>query len=184
MGAIGEQGVPTRAKAGVRVSMVERIVSGGQTGVDRAALDAAMEADVPCGGWCPRGRRAEDGVIPARYPLRETPGAGTIERTEANVRDSDATLVLCFGPAAGGTRATIACAQSAGKPVLVVDLNDDERSRARHARIRRWLDATAVGTLNIAGPRESEHPGAYAGARAVVREVIAGFLKNDAVPVI
>ena len=184
MGAIGEQGVPTRAKAGVRVSMVERIVSGGQTGVDRAALDAAMEADVPCGGWCPRGRRAEDGVIPARYPLRETPGAGTIERTEANVRDSDATLVLCFGPAAGGTRATIACAQSAGKPVLVVDLNAYERSRARHARIRRWLDANAVGTLNIAGPRESEHPGAYARAWAVVREVIAGFLKNDAVPVI
>lgn len=154
------------------MSMVERIVSGGQTGVDRAALDAAMEENIPCGGWCPRGRRAEDGAIPLRYPLRETPGAGTIERTRANVRDSDATLVLSFGPAEGGTRATIACAQSARKPVLVVDLADDERSAARHSRIVRWLDTNAVGTLNIAGPRESEHPGAYVTARAVVRAVV------------
>lgn len=74
-----------------------RVISGGQTGVDRAALDVALELGLPCGGWCPAGRRAEDGPIPARYPLTETAGADYVERTRRNVVEADATLVLCHG---------------------------------------------------------------------------------------
>ncbi len=153
--------------------MIERIVSGGQTGVDRAALDAAMVAGFPCGGWCPRGRRAEDGVIDARYPLIETPGESSIERTRANVGDSDATLVVCLGRAAGGTRDTMDCAEAARKPALVIDLADDEAAPARLARIVGWLDANAVRVLNVAGPRESEHPGIHEMARTLVQDLIA-----------
>ena len=82
------------ARRAARPIPIGKIVSGGQTGVDRAALDVARELSLACGGWCPRGRRAEDGAIPARYPLVETPRAAYPQRTEWNVRDSDATLVL------------------------------------------------------------------------------------------
>src|SRR6516225_6787777 len=101
--------------------MIAKIVSGGQTGVDRAALDFALESGVPCGGWCPATRKAEDGPISARYPLTETPTDDYAQRTEWNVRDSDATLVLTHGIPAGGTALTIACAKRDGKPCLVID---------------------------------------------------------------
>src|SRR6516162_4541079 len=83
------------------------VVSGGQTGVDRGALDAALGLGVPCGGWCPDGRRAEDGVIPARYPVTELRGAGYEERTHKNVEDSDGTLIITFGQVSGGTARTL-----------------------------------------------------------------------------
>src|SRR5512135_124388 len=104
--------------------MVARIVSGGQTGVDRAALDAARQLGLECGGWCPRGRRAEDGKVASGYPLRETPSEDYAQRTEWNVRDSDATLVLTHGRPAGGTALTIAVARRLGKPLLVLDLDE------------------------------------------------------------
>jgi hypothetical protein len=100
-----------------------RIVSGGQSGVDRAALDVALELGVPCGGWCPRGRRAEDGPIPDRYPLRETPWHGYPQRTEWNVRDADGTLVLTAGGPDRGTALTLRVADRLGKPCLLVDLD-------------------------------------------------------------
>src|SRR5204862_1053873 len=87
--------------------MIARVVSGGQTGVDRAALDVALGLGLPCGGWCPKGRRAEDGPLPERYPLRETPWSGYPQRTQWNVRDSDGTLVLLNGEPDRGTRLTI-----------------------------------------------------------------------------
>src|SRR5678815_754424 len=83
-----------------------KIISGGQTGVDRAALDVALSLGLDCGGWCPEGRLAEDGTIPARYPVRELPGGGFVQRTAQNVTDSDGTLIIHHGDLRGGTRET------------------------------------------------------------------------------
>lgn len=99
------------------------IVSGGQTGVDRAALDVALELGFLCDGWCPRGRKAEDGPIACRYPLRETPSARLSQRTEWNVRDSDGTLILTKGRPRGGTALTIQLATRLTRPHLVLDLD-------------------------------------------------------------
>lgn len=93
----------------------ERIISGGQTGADRAALDAALACGLPIGGWCPRGRRAEDGQIPARYPLVETPSRDYRQRTRWNVRDSDFTLVFVIGSLGGGSKFTTEVAERMGK---------------------------------------------------------------------
>ncbi len=138
-----------------------RIVSGGQTGVDRAALDVALERGLPCGGWCPRGRRAEDGTIPARYPLRETPCADPSQRTDWNVRDADATLVLSRRRPSGGTALTLARARARGRPARLADPEDE----AEVAAVRAWLRELAPPTLNVAGPRESQDPGIHAAAR-------------------
>jgi hypothetical protein len=138
------------------------IVSGGQTGVDRAALDAAAEVGVKAGGWCPRGRLAEDGRIPDRYPVRETDSSSYAVRTERNVLDSDATLVLCSGRPAGGTALTIELARRHGKPVLVADPNEEKSVE----NVRSWLKRNEVAVLNVAGPRESAVPGIGKLARA------------------
>jgi hypothetical protein len=103
--------------------MLAKIISGGQTGVDRAALDVARELGLPCGGWCPKGRRAEDGPIPARYPLVETASASYPQRTRQNVLDADGTLILTMTPPTGGTALTIRIAEGNDKPYLVVDLS-------------------------------------------------------------
>jgi hypothetical protein len=145
------------------------VVSGGQTGVDRAALDTALELGLDCGGWCPRGRRAEDGPLSARYPLRETPSAAYPQRTEWNVRDSDATLVLHRGRLRGGTALTVRLARSLGRPVLAVDLG----TTAAAAAVQEWLVGERVRRLNVAGPRESEQPGIHAQAAAFLRQVLA-----------
>ena len=147
-----------------------RIVSGGQSGVDRAALDVALAVGMPCGGWCPRGRRAEDGPIPARYPLRETPTSAYPERTARNVRDSDATLVLTRGQPRGGTALTAALARRDRKPTLVVDLRAEPDADA----VRVWLAENRVCVLNVAGPREGEHPGIHDQALAFLWQVVTG----------
>jgi hypothetical protein len=95
--------------------------AGGQTGVDRGALDAALYFGMPCGGWCPEGRQAEDGQISGRYPLTELPGAGYLARTRKNVEDSDATLIVTFGPPIGGTARVLEHCLRVGKPHLVID---------------------------------------------------------------
>jgi len=144
------------------VASLVRIVSGGQTGVDRAALDAAMARGIACGGWVPRGRRAEDGRVPDTYPLRETRSAAYGERTRLNVRDADATLILTRGAPCGGTALTIASAERLHRPHLVIDL----AAPADPALVRTWLADIAVRVLNIAGPRESGCPGIHAQATA------------------
>jgi hypothetical protein len=146
---------------------VLKVVSGGQTGVDRAALDAARAIGLPCGGWCPRGRRAEDGAIDVGYPLAETPSAAYAQRTEWNVRDSDATLVLTRGRARGGTALTIRLARRHGKALLVVDLSHDPSPE----EAARWIAVHRVGVLNVAGPRESQRPGIGLDARAYLERV-------------
>jgi hypothetical protein len=138
-----------------------KILSGGQTGVDRAALDAAIALGIPHGGWCPRGRRAEDGRIPSRYALAETDSPVYAVRTERNVLDADATLILCRGPLRGGTALTRRFAQQHGKPYLVVNLDHPPDN----AEIHRWLRESRIGVCNVAGPRESQSPGIYALAR-------------------
>jgi hypothetical protein len=134
-----------------------RIVSGGQTGVDRAALDAAMAFGLECGGWVPRGRRAEDGRLPERYPMREARRNSYRERTRLNVRDSDGTLILTHGPALGRTGLTAVFAQQLGKPCLLLDLDIDPDT----AVICDWLRQHRIRVLNVAGPRESTCPGIH-----------------------
>ena len=148
-----------------------RIISGGQTGVDRAALDGALSLGLPCGGFCPSGRRAEDGPIPADYPLSELPSPRYEDRTERNVLAADATLVLTVGEPQDGTALTIDIARRRGKPLLVVRLERPERSVDR---ARAWLESGTVGTLNVAGPRESSAPGVYALASRYLRALFAG----------
>ena len=145
-----------------------KIISGGQTGVDRGALDAAIALGMVHGGWCPRGRLAEDGRIPDRYALEETDSPEYPVRTEQNVLDSDATLILCRGLPTGGTELTLRLAAQHGKPHLVVDLNDPPTP----GEVRQWLQTHRGAVLNVAGPRESQSPGIAAAAEAFVRRVV------------
>jgi hypothetical protein len=145
---------------------LRKLVTGGQTGVDRGALDAALERGFPCGGWCPEGRLTEDGPLPPHYPLRELPGGTTADRTERNVRDSDATLILTPGPLTGGTRLTRECCERLQRPFLELEWNaerrlDSSQEEPALERIRSFLDKTDCELLNVAGPRASEWPGAY-----------------------
>lgn len=148
-----------------------RVLSGGQTGVDRAALDVALELGIPCGGWVPRGRLDERGRIPDRYPnLRETATPEWSERTEANVRDSDGTLIISRGPLTGGSRHTAVVAGRTGRPHLHVDLDELSEEDAVEA-VRAWLRAEDVDVLNVAGPRASKDPGLYDRAVSLLRRV-------------
>ena len=162
-----------------RPSTLVKVVSGGQSGVDRAALDAALAVGLERGGWCPPGRDSEAGPIPDALPLKETPlersaGAPDVprsQRTEWNVRDADATLVLRPAGArraSPGTDWTLRCAERLGRPLLVCDPADP----GARARIRAWLQALRIRTLNVAGPSEGEHAGIEPAARRLLLEVL------------
>ena len=148
------------------------IVSGGQTGVDRAALDWALEHHVPHEGWCPAGRWAEDGRLPIRYRLRETASTDPAERTALNVQDSDGTVIFCIDPhLEAGSALTAALARDAERPLLIVPR---EWGVARAAReILDWIESNHIRRLNVAGPRRSEQPEAGAWARCVL-EALGG----------
>ena len=134
-----------------------KIVSGGQTGVDRAALDAAIKLGIRCGGWVPKGRRAEDGPIDSAYPMTETQSSSYEDRTHRNVADSDATLIITRGAPDGGTKVAVDEAAALGKPYHIVDLM---RTHSPLAALR-WLESKRPEVLNVAGPRESKVPGIY-----------------------
>lgn len=134
----------------------QRIVSGGQTGVDRGALEVAIALGIEHGGWCPAGRLSEDGSIPSRYELVECDSADYRVRTEQNVVDSDATLILYRGRLKGGTLLTRNLADRHRRPFLTIRMDRDDP-----AIVHAWLDKTKPQTLNIAGPRESTCPGIF-----------------------
>lgn len=147
------------------------IISGGQAGVDRAALDVALERGLRCGGWVPKGRLAEDGPVPDRYPLEELPSADYPTRTRYNVARADAVLVLttCAADAGGGTGLTVREARRRGTPCLVAEMTPTMTEV-----VRGWL-APMIGdrllVLMVAGPRESKRPGIGATAAAFLRRV-------------
>jgi len=140
--------------------VLKKIVSGGQTGADRAALDLALRLGIPHAGWVPKGRRAEDGPLPDRYLLKETSTANYPERTEQNVIDSDGTLVISHGSLTEGSTYTVEMAIKHGRPWLHLDM---ERLTLREAsqRVRSWIATSSIEVLNVAGPRQSNDPRIY-----------------------
>jgi hypothetical protein len=150
---------------------LKKIVTGGQAGVDRGALDAALEAGFPCGGWAPEGRAAEDGRIPERYPLRELAGAGYEERTLQNVLDSDGTAVLHSGPLTGGTRQTMRHCVEHGKPFEIIDATLTTPQDAAR-KLADFVERNRISVLNVAGPRASKWPGARDYACATVKHLL------------
>ena len=150
--------------------LFRHIVSGGQTGADRAALDFAIGNGYTHGGWAPKGRHAEDGVIPARYQLTPLIDGGYRQRTRRNVQDSDGTLIANAGELEGGTLATQVFAQRSGKPCLVVPV--DCGVLGDHASsVLTWLREHDIQVLNVAGPREGKRPGIHALTLALLEAV-------------
>jgi hypothetical protein len=134
-----------------------KIVSGGQTGADRAALDFAIAHGIPHDGWCPKGRRAEDGVIIAKYLLHETPARGYATRTEWNIRDSDGTVIFSLSERlSGGSLKTLALTVRLRKPHLHLSPASEDRSPEL---LERWMRQNNIRVLNVAGPRASEESG-------------------------
>jgi len=150
-------------------SRLAKIISGGQTGVDRGALDAAIALGIAHGGSCPRGRLAEDGRIPDRYAMTELDSSDYAVRTEKNVIDSDATLILSCGRLSGGTELTRRLARKCDKPCLVIDLD----RQPKPDKILRWISTSRVEVLNVAGPREGQHPGIAARVTSFLTELLA-----------
>ena len=153
---------------------VRCVISGGQTGVERAGIDAAWELRLKTGGWAPLGWVAEDGVIPEAYcgAMWGTVPGGYARRTRQNVVEADGTLILARGPINGGTLLTEREAIATGAPVMVLELFDLDApqpsvSLARE-RVHAWIDRNHIRTLNIAGPRESKAPGIQDQARRVL----------------
>lgn len=165
--------VNARPDGGRRQLAADRltILSGGQTGVDRGALDAALAADAPCGGWCPAGRAAEDGPIPERYPVRELSTSGYDERTRRNVEDSDGTVILMFGPPTGGTASTIGFSRRLGKAHLIIDAPATSIEQAGRL-LSEFVRRHHVRRLNVAGPRASDEAGGYEYARQLIGSVL------------
>jgi hypothetical protein len=157
--------------------MIEKIVSGGQTGSDRGALDWAIENHIAHGGWCPAGRRAEDGVIAPRYLLTETPLRDYEQRTKWNVRDSDGTLIISLAEVlTGGSRATFDYAVQLGRPCLHL-----HPGNASGKALREFVTRHGIKVLNVAGPRQSREPGiaAYVAELLTSADVASHALRRD-----
>jgi hypothetical protein len=150
-----------------------KIVSGGQTGVDRAALDAALAANFPCGGWAPGDRMAEDGVIPDRYPLIPLPQGGYRERTRLNVSDSDGTVILYNEVLKGGTRLTRNLCALLKRPYILIESQETPDPMVAAGAVLKFIEANQIEVLNVSGPRLSGWKEGYVFASAVVREVLS-----------
>lgn len=148
--------------------MLKKIISGGQTGADRGALDAAIQMGIPHGGWVPKGRIAEDGTIPHRYELEEMPTDSYPERTEKNVVASDGTLIISRGAPTGGTDYTRKMALKHGRQMLHIDLALHGNLQNAASLVSSWLDLNRIETLNVAGPRASKDPDIYAATLVIL----------------
>ena len=161
--------IHTRSAVVLMPDYPKRIVSGGQTGADQGGLAAAIKLGIPHGGWCPKGRRAEGGKVPARYDLKETASANYQARTRRNVIDSDGTVILTRGRLEGGSLLTARVAREVGKPCLHLTMQQLGGDRANAvARFRAWLAAHRIETLNVAGSRASKAKG--------IQDVVKAFL--------
>jgi hypothetical protein len=169
---------PNRASVPNPIRFCQHIVSGGQTGADRGALDFAIEHGYTHGGWAPRGREAEDGKIPLKYQLLELDNGGYRQRTRRNVEHSNGTLIINRDALDGGTLATQVFAQRLNKPFLVVQLDHGVTGQAV-ASVIDWLRKHEIKTLNVAGPRESKRPGINGLTRALLAEVDMSNLKDQ-----
>ena len=167
-------------------NFIKEIVSGGQTGVDRAALDIAVEFKIPHSGWCPYERKAEDGIIPTKYNLKEA-SASTLEesldpdaiykkRTELNAMDSDGTLIIVKDAPIGGTLYTIQMAEKHKKPYLIFNLSDNSKTTIDVAN---WIIINNIHKLNIAGPRASQTSGIYDSAYNTLHQLLIHKLLNQ-----
>lgn len=147
-----------------------KVISSGQTGVDRAGLDAALEVGLPIGGYVPKGRLAEDGRVPEKYPMTELTTQSYPVRTRRNVVAADGTLILADGRLTRGTSLTARYARENSRPLLIVQLVQVDQA----PKVREWLQKNRIEVLNIAGSRESGTPGIHARAKAFLTEVLGG----------
>ena len=161
------------AKKGTSDEEFLKIISGGQTGVDRGALDAALALEVECGGWCPAGRLAEDGTIPNEYPVVELANAGYAERTARNVADSDGTLIISNGDPIGGTRETIDRCVELNKPHLIID-HPLVATNENVELVLRFVGNYHIRVLNVAGPRASQWPDGH----QIAQRIVSGLLRR------
>jgi hypothetical protein len=152
-----------------------KIISGGQTGVDRAALDVALKRGIDCGGWCPGGRLDEFGRIPDRYPVKELEHGSFAERTLQNVRNSDGSLIIYLEQLRGGTQFTLQCCRELKRPHKLIGAEKKSAEEAAKSIVD-FVCERKIDILNVAGPRQSEWPGGYDYAFRVL-EI---FLRNVA----
>ena len=152
-------------------------MSGGQTGVDRAALDTALTLNTDCGGWCPKGRIAEDGVIATHYPLQEMLDTNYQHRTRRNVLDSDGTLIIYDGELEGGTKKTVAYCKEHNKPCCLINLAETGVEQAQE-KICAFVRKYKINSLNVAGPRASKQPEIYGAARQIVYNVLSLLMEQ------
>ena len=151
--------------------MLKKIISGGQTGVDRAALDAAMNNGFACGGYCPQGRIAEDGIIDAKYPLEELLSKSYAKRTLENVLCTDATLIIYNKTLKGGTALTSRLCQQHEKYYLLIDAKENDVASFTY-NISDFIHQNKIATLNVAGPRRSQWAGGYQFAYQCIEKLI------------
>ncbi|MDA3895775.1 MAG: putative molybdenum carrier protein [Desulfobacteraceae bacterium] len=161
--------------------IIKKIISGAQTGADRAALDFAINNDIPHGGWVPKGRIAEDGIVPAHYEVKEAPTSEYSRRTELNVIDSDGTLILSHGELSGGSALTEKLAEKHQKPCLHINLNHKPEFQAT-VDITHWISTNGIEILNVAGSRASHDPKIYMSTLSILETVLYLGIIEDKMP--